>query len=320
MAAGTPLNRLTLAAGSVADDLGFAALADLARALEGVTDDYRIIGGHMVTMLAARWQLGAELYRETGDVDLGVPPVVARNCEIAGRLKAINYRQVAGNRFARSLSDVPAGLSDEADSPLPEAVIDVLVPAYTGRAKENVMVSEDLFTTEVPGLHVALSRSPVELKLELRRLNSDAQHADLLFPDEVSAIVLKSLATQVRHKDTDIADIWRCLEIAFAARVTSPDFARGTKAEGAARIRGLFSSRHSPGMRALATGLRLPAQAADERYTRVRALINQFSDLLDELESVDKTALRVSPTPWMTHVTPSTRTSQVSQSALTPPP
>jgi hypothetical protein len=49
---------------SVADDLGYAALTDVARALEGVTEDYRIIGGHMVTMLAARWQLSAELYRE----------------------------------------------------------------------------------------------------------------------------------------------------------------------------------------------------------------------------------------------------------------
>ena len=27
---------------------------------------YRIVGGHMVTMLVARWQLGATLYRETG--------------------------------------------------------------------------------------------------------------------------------------------------------------------------------------------------------------------------------------------------------------
>ena len=45
MAAGTPLNRLVLVARSVADDLGYAALADVARALEGVTGDYRIIGG-----------------------------------------------------------------------------------------------------------------------------------------------------------------------------------------------------------------------------------------------------------------------------------
>jgi hypothetical protein len=71
MATDPPLNSFTLGAYSVADDLGYVALYDLAQALDGVTSDYRVIGGHMVTMLAARWQLGAGLYRETGDVDLG---------------------------------------------------------------------------------------------------------------------------------------------------------------------------------------------------------------------------------------------------------
>jgi hypothetical protein len=54
MAAGTPLTRLTLGAASVADDLGYVALSDLARALGDIPADFRVIGGHMVTMLAAR--------------------------------------------------------------------------------------------------------------------------------------------------------------------------------------------------------------------------------------------------------------------------
>lgn len=78
MAAGAPLSRLVLAAASVADDLGYVALHDVSQALGDVATEYRIIGGHMVTMLAARWQLGAELHRETRDVDLGVPLMVAR--------------------------------------------------------------------------------------------------------------------------------------------------------------------------------------------------------------------------------------------------
>lgn len=52
MAADPPLNRLVLSAASVADDLGYVALADRGQALGEVTADYRIIGGHMVTMLA----------------------------------------------------------------------------------------------------------------------------------------------------------------------------------------------------------------------------------------------------------------------------
>src|SRR5689334_6030604 len=104
MAAGTPLTRVTLSAASITDDLGYVALTDLARALGGLTEDYRVIGGHMVTVLAARWQLGRELFRETGDVDLGVPPIVVRDHNLVNRLKELNYLQVAGNRFARGLS------------------------------------------------------------------------------------------------------------------------------------------------------------------------------------------------------------------------
>jgi hypothetical protein len=71
MAAGPPLSRLVLKASSVADDLGYVALADVARAIEKDAPDHRIIGGHMITVLAAQWRLGADLYRETGDAVSG---------------------------------------------------------------------------------------------------------------------------------------------------------------------------------------------------------------------------------------------------------
>jgi len=79
MAAVPPLTSLALSASSIADDLGYVALNDLAGALGDIAAEYRVIGGHMVTVLAARWQLGASLYRETGDVDLGIPPIVIRD-------------------------------------------------------------------------------------------------------------------------------------------------------------------------------------------------------------------------------------------------
>ena len=113
MATGTPLTRLALGASSVADDLGYVALSDLAGALGDLAADYRVIGGHMVTMLAARWQLGAGLYRETGDVDLGIPPIVVRDQHVVTRLKDVSYIQVAGNRFARKLVDIPVGVEGE---------------------------------------------------------------------------------------------------------------------------------------------------------------------------------------------------------------
>jgi hypothetical protein len=59
MAAGTPLTRISLGAGSVADDLGYVALADLARALGDLTEEYRVIGGHMVTVSRREVAAGA---------------------------------------------------------------------------------------------------------------------------------------------------------------------------------------------------------------------------------------------------------------------
>jgi hypothetical protein len=192
---------------------------------------------------------------------------------LVSRLKNSNYRQVDGNRFARELSDIPAGLTSEIDSPGREALSDVLVPADTSRARENVQVGEDLFTTEVHGLQLALARPPVMIALELRRLNGQTLRCELPFADELSALILKSLATRVRSKDTDIADIWRCLEIAFAPGLGPADFTQSLRAERAAQIRELFDSRHGPAMAALGAEQRLSLLAADERYTRIKALV-----------------------------------------------
>jgi hypothetical protein len=203
MAAG-PLSSITPAAGSVADDLSYVALADISRAFDAQTTDYRV----MVTALAVRWDLGASLYRETLDADVGVPPIVARDLNIAGRLKAAGYKQVAGDRFERPVPDVPAGLPGRVPA-VYRAVVDVLVPAYTSRARQNVKVGPDLVTTEVHGLQLALARAPVEMALDLRRLNGDLLRVRRLFPDEISALTLKALATSVRMRPTDIIDVWR---------------------------------------------------------------------------------------------------------------
>ena len=88
----------------------------------------------------------------------------------------------------------------------------------------------------------ALARPPVTITLELRRLNGEILQCELPFPDEVSALALKSLATTVRFKDTDVTDIWRCLEIAFAAGLGPADFTRGVRAEAAEVIRSLFAA------------------------------------------------------------------------------
>lgn len=273
MAAGPPLSRLVLDAASVADDLGYVALADLGRALgEGVGTNYRVIGGHMVTALVARWQLGPEMYRETGDTDLGVPPVVVRDHHVIERLMQLGYERIAGNRFARPIDDVPVRILGEREKP-PQAVIDVLIPAYTSRARRDRRVSGELVTTEVLGLPTALNRPPVLLALELHRLNGERLNIDIAFPDEVAALVLKAFATRVRNKATDVVDVWRCLEVAFVADVGPHEFTDGDRVEAAGHIRAVFDRRDGPGMRALEAEQRLTRTAADERFTRLRALI-----------------------------------------------
>jgi hypothetical protein len=271
MAAGQPLSGLKLSAVSVADDLGFVALADLSQVLDESAADCRVIGGHMVTTLAARWRLGAELYRETGDADLGLPPVVARDQHFPDRLKTLGYQQIAGNRFARPVPGIPVRVIGDQEV-LNQAIVDVLVPAYTSRARENVKVTEDLITTEVPGLAAALSRQPVTMALELHRLNGELLHATLPFADEVSALVLKGLASRVRSKTTDVADIWRCLEITFAAGMVPSDFRSTVGAQAAAIVRSLFAQRRGAGMAALVDDQHLSPEAADQRFTRIRAL------------------------------------------------
>ena len=122
-------------------------------------------------------------------------------------------------------------------------------------------------------MQLALARPPVTLELELCRLNGQTLQFHLPFADEVSALVLKSLATRARSKDTDLSDVWRCLEIALAAGLGAADFAKGARAESAQIVRELFGRRDGLAMVAMAAEQHLSERAADERFTRIRALI-----------------------------------------------
>lgn len=164
---------MVLPATSVLDDVGFVALADIAGVLGSQT--FRVIGGHMVTLLAARWDLGPELYRATADTDLGVPPVAVNDSSLIDALIARDYRRLAGNRFGRELGDLPRVDSGQP----PSALVDVLVPTYTSRVRTNLRFGDHLVTTEVPGLAVALQRPPVVLGVEMIRLNGDVLRARL---------------------------------------------------------------------------------------------------------------------------------------------
>ncbi len=272
------MNRLTLAASSVADDLAFIALADVSRVLLGAGRllESRIIGGHMVMLHVQRWGLGRRLYRETQDADLGIAPLAVKDDLIINALVDLGYERDAGNRYVRPITDIPVRLTDRSE-PDTVAAIDILTPAYTSRPRENVRISDALTTTEVPGLALALKRPGVELELTLSRLNGEEMHVKTVVPDEVSALVLKALAWRRRAADKDAVDIWRTLEVVLAAGLEPADF-HDSWATADQVLMEDFADPNGVAMDAIARAGSLSRDASRARHTRIRALINRFTD------------------------------------------
>lgn len=272
-----PLIRLTLVARSVSDDLSFVALHDVAETSRQLHLEHRLIGAHMVTLHAYRWGLGAELYRETRDVDLGIPLEAARDPAIIERLELLGYRRVAGNRLARPLSDIPVRVESGTEAPMPEAAVDILVPAYTSRPRQNLRVGNHLTTTEVRGLAEAFLRPPVEVNLELTRLNGSAIETSALLPDETSLVILRALAWQVRGADTDAVDLWRSLEIAARAGLQPGDFASEVGRSATKILRSAILATERPVIRALTSARGLSDEEARRSRTRLRALASRVT-------------------------------------------
>lgn len=270
MGADVPVEPLVLGATSLADEAAFVALSDLAGVVgEGSGVEYRLIGGIMVTLHAQRWRLGPLLYRQTGDADLGVPPAVLRDTEIVARLQQLGYERVAGNRFERRLNPQAQSLASEGTDRV--AAIDLLVPAYTSRARDNVRVGE-LQTTEVRGLALALNRPAVRSSLRMVMLDGKTTlTADVLLPDEESALVLRAYAWHVRGESKDAVDLWRALEIASAAGVTLKTVA-AAEADRASELIRVASLSPGTAIDALATARGLSRQERTRMRTRLKAL------------------------------------------------
>ena len=109
--------------------------------------------------------------------------------------------------------------------------------------------------------------------MELHRLNGETAVAELSFPDEVGALILKATVTREREKATDLVDLWRCLEVAFASGVTPSDFTGSVASEAAEITRRLFARRDCHGMARLLAEQRLTGGEADRQSARVRALV-----------------------------------------------
>lgn len=246
---------------SRASNAGYLTLADLSAIAAELDIDYRIIGGHMVTLLVAAYGVTDQVpMRETADADFAALPAVIADPRLPVALTGYGYLpQSAANRFVRGHAD--------ARGPL-ELVVDILAPSYLGTLVPNQRHG-DLVVDEVPGLPFALSRPSVVVDLQVRLTSGDDLAMRLALPDLPSALCLKALAYRGRFAAKDATDLWRLLNAGYAAGLSESAWPGGVTGRQAAQVLHRFFG--TPG----ATGLGQVSASASER-TRMRALVRRI--------------------------------------------
>jgi hypothetical protein len=232
------LTRLRIASASRAQDAGYLALADVADLTGRLNIDYRVVGGHMVSLLVAAYQAEEAPSRETADADIGATFDVFADARLLPAILDHGYRAVAGNRFVRQ----EAGGQD--------LVIDLLAPSYTTRHAPNRHHGA-FVVDEVPGLGLALSMDPLVLTLDVGLRAGGRLTFDARVPAPVPALAVKALAYRSRLAAKDAVDVWRLLEVASLAGVTASDWEHpGTRADARRVLSDYFGRRNASGTRA----------------------------------------------------------------------
>jgi hypothetical protein len=256
-----PPRRILFPSESLATDGGLIAITDVSEAMSdaGLESDYRVVGGIAVMLHVLR--TGADIpIRSTGDADYGVPPRVLTEGKLVREIERRGYAKTEGNRWERQIDDERT------------ATVDLLIPAYTSRARSSRQVGE-VNTTEVPGLAEAFLAEPCVVDAEFILTNGEHLTATVLLPDSKSMILLKAGARRVRNEDRDATDLWRCLEVANADGVIATNFA----SSDVAQIRDLLQRELGRGGAALAVITRdLSPEVAGQTATRIQALLGRI--------------------------------------------
>lgn len=243
---------------SRAADGSFVAISEIGRILAG--RKYRLIGGVAVVIHQHLSGLDRPI-RATADIDVGVPPVGLKDDSLVANIEAAGYHKIAGNRWARQIDDER------------RAVVDLLVPAYQTRRRQDV-VHGSTSTTEVGGLAEALKRPSVHVVGTVTTTDGAVRDIDVKVPDLASLLGLKLHARRVREEDRDAVDLWTCAELLVAA---------GEEAEFAVAdfedVHDLLAAElapDGPSTRILVSGV-TDAEAA-RRRTRLAALVRALLD------------------------------------------
>jgi hypothetical protein len=246
------VSTLVLASSSRSEDAGFLALADVDAVARQLGADYRLVGGHMVSILVALHGVNDVPHRETNDADLGAEFSVVADQRLIHALADLGYiRPSASNRFVRHVGDEL------------NAVIDVLAPSYTGKHEPNQQHGS-LVVDEIPGLGYALATAPAMVEIEARLTTGDTVRTTSQPPAPLPATCLKLLAWNSRHAAKDAEDIWRLLAVCHAAGVGPDDWPDSATPRDALTALKRFAAIDSIGLRHLS--------ADRATHARIRAL------------------------------------------------
>jgi hypothetical protein len=202
---------LNLVSGSLAEDAGYQAAADIAVVCADLGIEYRLIGGLASALIhAAHGAPGDVPPRQTADADLGADDLIVAAAGLKARLLAQGYRRSHGNRFVAGEGDATR-------------TIDVLVPAPGPRLLGNISCGP-LVVDAIPGLRLAFAVEPLTLSLAVRLSTGAPLVASVEVPQVIPALVLKAYAFAARITDRDLLDLWRLLETAHALGLTSEDW------------------------------------------------------------------------------------------------
>ncbi|MFC4107302.1 hypothetical protein ACFOX0_15395 [Micromonospora zhanjiangensis] len=256
-----PPRSVSLVSTSRAADAGFLTLADLSAIATELAVDYRIVGGHMVTLLVAADGVEAQVpMRETADADFAALPQVIADPRLTAALTRHGYRsREAANRFVRGHDDAYGRL---------DLVVDILAPSFRGRMVPNQRHGE-LVVDEVPGLALALHRPAVLLDLRVRLTGGPQLTMRVALPDLTSALCLKAMAYRGRYAAKDAVDLWRLLNAAHAAGLRAAAWPDSVTGRAAGDVLHRFFGTPS------ATGLPQMSPMPADR-TRMQALVRQI--------------------------------------------
>ncbi|MBC2592381.1 hypothetical protein [Rhodococcus aetherivorans] len=159
----------------------------------------------MVHLLGRVYPTAEQVARVTADADAGMDLVVAAGSDLHDALVRRGYRRVKGNHYEASLGS---------EGPL---AVDLLVPSTGGRRWERVEHDGRGFDA-IPGLALALSSDPVEVRVHARLTTDDTVVFDVPVPDIEAAVVLEALAWRSRLAAKDVGDLCSLMTIVFEHR------------------------------------------------------------------------------------------------------